>query len=186
MESALPFGVQFDLVKGMMENPDNHIVRRASSMKGHYADEAALQKIIEQGDPVHYEVFEKSVPQTRGHLQICISSTNPGVVGEECFMTKGHYHQIVETAETYLCLCGCGYMLMKTSDGKSAVEEFKPGRLVYVPPYWAHRTVNTGAEPLVSFCVYPAEAGHNYGDIEIEGFPQRVVRRNGRVDIITA
>jgi glucose-6-phosphate isomerase len=185
-EDVLPFGVQIDLAKGIMENPDNHIVRRASSMKGHYADETALQRIIEQGDPVHYEVFEKMVPQIRGHLQICISSTNPGIVGEEFFMTKGHYHEDVGTAETYLCLCGYGYMLMKTSDGESAVEDFKPGRLVYVPPFWAHRTVNTGAEPLISFCVYPAEAGHNYGDIELEGFPKRVVRRNGQVKIVSA
>jgi glucose-6-phosphate isomerase len=181
----LPFGIQFDLVEGIMENPDSHIVRRASSMRGHYADEAALQRIIDQGDPVHYEVFEKNVPQMQGHLQICISSTNPGIVGEEFFMTKGHYHAVVETAEVYMCLRGCGYMLMKTTEGKVAVEEFKPGRLVYVPPFWAHRTVNTGIAPLISFCVYPAEAGHNYGDIEREGFPKRVVKRNGQVQIVS-
>jgi glucose-6-phosphate isomerase len=50
------------------------------------------------------------------------------------------------------------------------------GRMVYVPPFWAHRSINTGnVEPLVSFCVYPAEAGHNYGDIATEGFPKRIV-----------
>ena len=61
------------------------------------------------------------------------------------------------------------------TDGAPAAERMSRGRMVYVPPYWAHRSVNTGdGEPLVSFCVYPAEAGHNYGDIETEGFPQRV------------
>jgi glucose-6-phosphate isomerase len=72
-------------------------------------------------------------------------------------------------------------MLMKTPSGGQAHESFAPGRLVYVPPFWAHRTVNTGSGPLNSFCVYPGEAGHNYGDIEIEGFPVRVVNKNGRV-----
>jgi glucose-6-phosphate isomerase len=76
-------------------------------------------------------------------------------------------------------------MLMKTTEGKFAIEKFNPGRLVYVPPFWAHRTVNTGAEPLISFCVYPAEAGHNYGDIEREGFPKRVLKRNGRAQIVS-
>jgi glucose-6-phosphate isomerase len=38
-------------------------------------------------------------------------------------------------------------------------------RMVYVPPHWAHRSINTGNEPLISFCVYPGDAGHNYGDI---------------------
>ena len=49
------------------------------------------------------------------------------------------------------------------------------------PPYWGHRSINTGNEPLISFCVYPADAGHNYGDIEREGFPKRVFRRGGKI-----
>jgi glucose-6-phosphate isomerase len=43
--------------------------------------------------------------------------------------------------------------------------------------------VNCGDEPLVSFCVYNAEAGHNYGDIETEGFVKRVVRESGKAVI---
>ena len=54
------------------------------------------------------------------------------------------------------------------------------GRMVYVPPCWAHRSVNVGTEPLISFCVYNAEAGHNYGDIETEGFAKRVVCVDGK------
>ena len=33
-----PFGVQFDLAAGIMENPADHIARRASDMRGYYAD----------------------------------------------------------------------------------------------------------------------------------------------------
>ncbi len=185
-ELFMPLATQFDLIQGVMNDPDNHLVRKASSMRGHYADIQALEELIENGDPLHYEVFEKKIPQERGHLQYCISSTQPGTVGGECFMTKGHYHTIPETAEIYLCLRGEGYMLMKTSKGRSARERFLPGRLVYVPPYWAHRTVNTGDEPLISLCVYPGGAGHNYGDIEKEGFPVRVFKREGKVEILPA
>ncbi len=99
-------------------------------------------------------------------------------------MTKGHYHQAPDTAEVYLCLRGEGYMLMKLPSGESAYERFLPGRMVYVPPFWGHRTVNTGDEPLISFCVYPGNAGHNYGDIEKEGFPVRVFKRAGTVEIV--
>ncbi|UCF36134.1 MAG: cupin domain-containing protein, partial [Acidobacteriota bacterium] len=105
----------------------------------------------------------------------------PGLVGEECFMTKGHYHTVLETAEIYLCLKGRGLMMMKLPDGSCRWEDFTPGRLVYVPPYWAHRSINTDTEPLTSLCIYPGEAGHNYGDIRTEGFPKRVFRRNGQV-----
>jgi glucose-6-phosphate isomerase len=151
-------------------------------MHGYYADEAALERLIaEHGDPVHYEVFEKAIPEAQGHLVFCISKLQAGQVGEECFMTKGHYHSVRGTAEIYLCLAGRGYMLMKTADGRCVAEPMERNRLVYVPPDWAHRSINTGNEPLVSFCVYPAEAGHNYGDIETEGFPSRVLVRNGAV-----
>jgi glucose-6-phosphate isomerase len=53
-------------------------------------------------------------------------------------------------------------------------------RLVYVPPHWGHRSINVGSEPLISFCAYQADAGHNYGDIEIQGFPKRVFIRDGK------
>jgi glucose-6-phosphate isomerase len=98
-------------------------------------------------------------------------------------MTKGHYHTRVETGEIYLCLRGEGFMMMKTADGQCRWEPMVRGRMVYVPPYWAHRSINTGSEPLVSFCVYPGDAGHNYGDIATEGFPKRVFRRDGRIAI---
>jgi glucose-6-phosphate isomerase len=177
-----PFVVELDLEKGLMHRAKNHLVRRASDMRGYYADNAALERLISEGkDPAHYEVFEVPVPEERGHLMYCISTLQPGLVGEEYFMTKGHYHSALNTAEIYLCLRGEGQMVMKTTDGKFAAERMTRGRMVYVPPFWAHRSVNTGsAEPLVSFCVYPADAGHNYGDIVKEGFPKRLFRRNAR------
>jgi glucose-6-phosphate isomerase len=180
-----PFGVQLDLEQGLMPQASNHIVRRACDMRGYYADGAALERLIaEKQDPLHYEVFEVPVPAERGHLMYCISTLQPGLVGEEFFMTKGHYHSVPNTGEIYLCLRGEGCMVMKTARGGFAAEPMARGRMVYVPPFWAHRSVNTGStEPLVSFCVYPADAGHNYGDIAQEGFPKRVFRRDGRYAI---
>jgi glucose-6-phosphate isomerase len=95
-------------------------------------------------------------------------------------MTKGHYHAVSETAEIYLGIRGQGYMMLSTPHGECSVERLVGGRMVYVPPHWGHRSINTGAEPLISLCVYPGEAGHNYGDIEKEGFPKRVYIRGGQ------
>ncbi len=180
-----PFGLEIDLVTGDMPQATNHIERRASDMRGYYAEGNALEKLIaENDDPLHYEVFEVPVPKDPGQLMYCISKLQPGRVGDEFFMTKGHYHTIAETAEIYLCLRGAGYMVMKTPDGNCTAEEMTRGRMVYVPPYWAHRSVNTSQnEPLVSFCVYPGNAGHNYGDIEQEGFGKRIFQRNGKAVI---
>ena len=181
-----PFGVNIDLVEGVMDQPDRHLARPASVMRGYYADAAALERLIaEQHDPLHYETFEKDVPEQYGQLCFCISQLQPGRVGDEFFMTKGHYHTVAETAEVYQCIRGRGYMLMKTppdaqGHSRCVAEPMWRNRLVYVPPYWAHRSINTGSEPLISLCIYPGEAGHNYGDIETEGFPQRVRWRNGQ------
>ena len=180
-----PFGVQFELAEGIMLDPQDHIVRRASAMRGYYADEGALERLIaSDGDPIHYETFESRVPEEYGQVKFCISKLYPGVVGEECFMTKGHYHAVAETSEVYVCLSGEGYMLMKTPDNSRCIAEpMSHNRLVYVPPNWAHRSINTGLEPLITFYVYPADAGHNYGDIEEEGFPRRIFLRGGSVVI---
>jgi glucose-6-phosphate isomerase len=179
-ELMMPWGIDVDLADGAMREPDRVLVRRASDMRGYYRDEAALEQLITRGDPVHYEVFEKEIPAAYGHLLFCISKLYPGRVGDECFMTKGHYHTISGTAEVYLCIGGKGYMLMKTADGQCEAEPMRRNRMVYVPPHWAHRSINTGHEPLISFCVYPGDAGHNYGDIASEGFPKRVFIRDGR------
>ena len=187
LAEMIPFGVPIDLASGVMTDPDVHLVRRASDMRGYYADEAALESLIDhQNDPLHYEVFECEIPETKGHLRFCISKLQPGRVGDEYFMTKGHYHTIAHTAEIYLGLMGKGYMLNKLPSGECHAEPIAKNQMVYVPPYWAHRSINTGDEPLISFCVYPAEAGHNYGDIITEGLPKRVMLREGTEVIIDA
>lgn len=178
-----PFSNFIDFEKIELKDRKVHGVRNASVMRGYYKDIASLEAIIEQNDPLHYETFECEIPQEYGHMIYGLSKLHPGVVGDECFMTKGHYHTIVETGEIYLCLDGEGYMLMKTQDGRFRAEIMTRGGLIYVPPYWAHRSVNTGNTPLTTLFIYPADAGHNYGDITEEGFPKRVFKRNGEVVI---
>jgi glucose-6-phosphate isomerase len=84
----------------------------------------------------------------------------------------------LETGEVYYCLKGQGFMVMETPEGEWAVEELRPGGVLYVPPRWAHRSVNSGdSEDLVTFFVYPGNAGHDYGTIEAQGFRKLVVER---------
>jgi glucose-6-phosphate isomerase len=178
-----PFVTDLDLNEGMLKGFRNHSVRNASSMRGYYKDSVTLDAIIASGDPLHYEVFENTVPEEYGHIIVGISKLYAGVVGDECFMTKGHYHKVLATGEIYLCLRGQGYLLMKTKDGDFSALEMERGKIVYVPPFWAHRSVNTGEEPLISLFAYNAESGHNYGDIEVEGFIKRVFKRKGAISI---
>ena len=179
-----PFSEFIDFEKATLKDPKIHGVRNASVMRGYYKDTPALEKLIqEQGDPLHYETFEGKIPEEYGHLIYGLSKLQPGMVGDEFFMTKGHYHTVLETGEIYLCLEGEGYMLMKTQEGQVRAEKMMRGVMVYVPPYWAHRSVNTGDTPLTTLFIYPADAGHNYGDITQGGFSKRIFKRKGEVVI---
>ena len=100
-------------------------------------------------------------------------------------MTKGHFHTVLDTAEVYYCLKGDGAMVMETPEGQWSVEELHPGRVLYVPPRWAHRSVNTDLhEDLVMFFIYPANSGHDYGTIEQQGFRKLVLERDNRIQIV--
>ena len=51
--------------------------------------------------------------------------------------------------------------------------------MVYVPGFTAHRTINTGNEPLVYWGIIGAEAGHDYGTVGERNFRQVVVEIDG-------
>ena len=183
---ARPFSVRWDPKDGVMDDPDNHVQRYLSRLTAMFYDrEAAETYLRDRGDVLLYEVYEKKIPEADGEIQFCSSITHPGKIGEEYFMTKGHFHARRDTAEIYYCLRGRGFMLMETEDGEYELGEMYPGRTVYVPPFWAHRSINTGdSEPLISLAVYPGDAGHDYGSIETAGFRHVVVERGGKPQVV--
>ncbi len=181
-----PFSFNIVRAEGMiLSEYDIHITRRLSAMQGQYLDQQAYETLLAEGDQLLYEVYEVKRPEVAGELLHGISIVYPGKVGDEFFMTKGHFHSILDTAEVYYCLRGEGVMVMETPEGDWAVETLRPDGVLYVPPRWAHRSVNTSVdEDLVTFFVYPGDAGHDYGSIEKQGFRKLVVDRDGNVEII--
>lgn len=164
---------------------DNHIIRQLSSMRGQYFNTDAYEAMLAQEDPILYEVYETRRPEITGELLNGISIIHPGKVGDEYFMTKGHFHVVLDTAEVYYCLKGRGMMVMETPQGSWSVEELRSGRILYVPPCWAHRSVNTSRdEDLVFLFVYPGNAGHDYGTIETQGFRKLVVERDSQPSVV--
>jgi glucose-6-phosphate isomerase len=163
---------------------DRHYQRRLSAMGGQFLDQEAYQSILAQEDVVLYDVYEIERPHEPGELLTGVSIVHPGVVGREFFMTKGHFHAVAETAEVYYCLRGEGFMVMENAGGNWAVERLSPGRVLYVPPRWAHRSVCTARqEDLVTFFIYPGHAGHDYGTIESRGFRKLVLEGPGGIEI---
>ena len=178
-----PFSVYFSLTGGLSDTEPS-IKRRLSAMKGMYADDTALERMLQSEDPLLYEFYDLGVKESEGNLAFGTSIVYPGKVGDEYYMTKGHFHTILDTAEVYYCIGGQGLMLMENPEGEWAAEPFTPGRAVYVPGRYAHRSINTGTEPLITFYVFRADAGHDYGSIETKGFRRIVVERNGEPAVI--
>jgi glucose-6-phosphate isomerase len=168
-----PFTLGLDFETGALGGHTSRIERRVSALRGACAQPEALEALVAAGDPVVYEVEQRDVPEEVGQLVCCTTVIRPGVVGEEYFMTKGHYHADRETGEIYLGLAGNGYLLLQRGD-EAAELPIERGTVAYVPPGWAHRTVNTGEGPFVFFAVYPGQAGHDYAAIEASGFAHRV------------
>ena len=180
-----PFTFEVNIKDEIIPNFDNHITRKLSSMKNQYMDLQAYEDLLKKEDVLLYEVYEKLTPEKPGELIQGMSIVHPGKVGEEYFMTKGHFHLILNTAELYYCLKGHGYMMMETMDGTWQAEELKPQVALYIPGSWAHRSINIDSkENLVTLFCYPANAGHDYATIETKGFRKLLVEREGKPVII--
>ena len=175
-----PFAIHLDFKTGALTPHDRTNIRKLSDMKGMFLDTEAERRVLEKDNPIIYSFSEKILPEENGHLQLATTSIHPGKIGDEYYMTKGHYHRRPDTSEVYLGLEGKGCLLIQTVQGDFESIDIEPGVMAYIPPYWGHRMVNTGSIPFVFFAVYPGDAGHNYGDIERTGFVKILVEKDGK------
>ena len=178
-----PFDALMELKSGVIDEPSQIIRRCLSDMPSFFHDQDAVKTLLEQ-DPVLYTVYVKQNPTSSSLWSIGSTVIEPGTVGNEFYMTKGHFHAKEEAPEVYFTLRGLGRILLQKRSGEIEVQNMAPGAINYIPGDWAHRTVNIGKEPLVFFAVWPSDAGHNYGTIEETGFGKLVVDDNGEPGII--
>ena len=177
--SVFSFALETGISEGTVSSK-----RYLSNLKGMVTNEAALEEMIKKENALVYEFYEMGVPAHPGDLAFGTSICYPGKIGDEYFMTKGHFHDILDTAEVYLCLGGRGLILMENPEGDCSYEVLTPGKMAYVPKRYAHRSVNIGREPFVQFYTFRADAGHDYGTIETKGFRKLVVERDGDFAVI--
>lgn len=177
------FTIDFSLLNGLSKKGSS-TKRRLSQMRDMYADGAAAEALVRDDDPLVYEFYELGAPEHAGDLAFGSSIVYPGKVGDEYFMTKGHFHTVLDTAEVYYALSGKGFMLTESPEGDVVLHPLEPGVAVYVPRRYAHRSVNCGDTPLVTFFVFRGDAGHDYGTIETKGYRKLVVERDGEPVLI--
>lgn len=155
--------------------------RYLSDLAGSFADTEAYDAALKAGNPLLYEVTAVESATGDGQLHYGLGILYPGKIGSEYYLTKGHYHSYRPAAEVYVGLRGEGAMLLEDEQtGESRMVPLRANSVVYVPGHTAHRTVNTGAEPLVYLGIYPSNAGHDYGAIAQRNFRKIIVEENGQ------
>lgn len=166
---------RFDLECGRIAGAP--LLRRTlKDLAGCFADPAAYRRELAKEDPLVYTVSSVEPADGDGALHYGLGVLQPGRVGDEYYLTRGHLHAWRDAGEVYVGLRGTGFLLLEEEDsGASGLLLLEAGGVVYVPGRTAHRTVNTGSEPLVYLGVYPARAGHDYAPIARRNFRHCVV-----------
>jgi glucose-6-phosphate isomerase len=175
-----PISVQFDFEKGEFSPKEKVVARKVSDLSMMFHDKEAVKKAVDGGDPLVYEIFYYGFRTSVSDMALGTTRIQPGKVGGEYHMTKGHFHEGQDQPEIYFCLKGEGYLLLETRDGDFQAEKWTPGTISHIPPQWAHRVVNTGEGPLVFVSSYHLSAGHDYDLISEQGMKKRLVEKDGK------
>jgi glucose-6-phosphate isomerase len=161
--------------------------RHLADLENVFADEGAFAALLaERGSPLVYSVSSVQPAEGEGQLHYGLGKIMPGKVGQEYFMTRGHYHEWRAAAEIYIGLSGTGFMLLEPETEESVqLVKLNPNSVVYVPGYTAHRTINTGVTPLTYLGIYPAQAGHDYASIAETNFRNVVIDVDGKPTLVS-
>ena len=184
LEVALvpPVKLVLDAKGGHLLGSNGRYEKLLPDLRGIYRDAEAFDRLlaVDDGTPVYW-VEHSRTEGGPGGLITGISVLEPGRVGDEYFMTRGHLHATEDRSEFYFCVAGRGVMLLETRTGESQATEFRAGEAVYVPGHWIHRSVNVGGERLVMMFCYASDAGQDYEIIErAGGMRQLVIESGGR------
>ena len=173
-----PEGVKIDGRSGEVSPETGRYQKRLSELRGIYQDAAAFDRAVsERGDPVVYEVIDYRKKES--DLAFGTTIMEPGQIAGEYFMTRGHYHERKECGEAYYTQSGEGLLLLESRTGEIRTVEMKPGVCAFIPPDWAHRSINTGKKKLVFVWFCATDAGHDYGEILTRGMRKIVIERDG-------
>lgn len=178
----LPEGVLVDGLTGTVTPETGRYTKRLSELRGIFHDTSAYDRAIaERDNPVVYEVID----YRKKDSDLCFGTTimSPGKIGLEYYMTRGHFHERRECSEVYYTQSGEGLLLLESRDGETRTVSMRRDVCAFIPPDWAHRSINTGHEKLVFVWFCATDAGHDYGKILERGMRKLILEQNDMVTI---
>ena len=144
-----------------------------------FRDQIAARAIAPETSVYAVQSWLPVAEGTQGALFFGVSTIMPGKVGNEYFMTKGHFHLKSDRAEFYWGVAGKGMLILMDQNNNTWGEEVSPGSLHYIGGNTAHRLANTGDCELIVGACWPADAGHDYETIAQNGFTARLLEIDG-------
>ncbi|HSI72739.1 MAG TPA: glucose-6-phosphate isomerase family protein [Fimbriimonas sp.] len=164
-----------DLSTGMLRGEAVEVRRTVGDLLGYWHDDVAAK--MRAGELLYVTQTWFPVPDgTEGAVLWGNTVLFPGDVGSEYFMTRGHFHLKRDRCELCITVSGKGALVLMDEARNVEVQDMSAGTTHYVHGHLAHRTVNTGDEPLVFLCAWPADCGHDYEVIKESGFARRLFR----------
>ena len=154
------------------------IDRKIENLKDIFFDKVALEKMDPETVVYEVESYFPVEQNTNGGLFYGITYIHPGVVGDEYFMTKGHFHKIKNRGEFYCTLQGEGMLILMDEERNTRAEKMFPGSIHYIKGNIAHRTANTGDTTLSFSAFWPSDAGHDYATISEQGFSKILIKKD--------
>jgi glucose-6-phosphate isomerase, archaeal len=172
--------IRIDFSTGELSGSGIHEFRRTiGQLGGVFRDNQAWSTMDPNQLVYRVQSFQPVAEWLTGGLFWGTTFLQPGLVGDEFFMTKGHIHQLPDRSEYYLTSMGEGALILMDENRKTRIEMMRPGSLHYIPSGNAHRVANTGSAVLSFVACWPSDAGHDYESILKHGFSARLRRVHG-------
>jgi glucose-6-phosphate isomerase, archaeal len=149
-----------------------------------FCDEPAWQAMDKSQLVYRVQSFLPVAEGVEGGLFWGATFLQAGRVGDEYFMTKGHFHEKRDRGEYYVTILGTGMLILMSEHGVARAQMMTPGSTHYIPGYTAHRVANIGDETLSFLACWPSDAGHDYETIAKNGFSARVLRVDGQPKLV--
>lgn len=173
-----PIRIDFSTGELAGENVEE-VCRTLGELGGVFRDDEAWRAMNPAQLVYRVQMFRPVAEGTIGGLFWGSTFMEPGLVGDEYFMTKGHFHALRDRSEYYVTAGGEGALILMDERRRTRVELMRPGSVHYIPSGHAHRVANTGSSVLSFVACWPSDAGHDYESVLAHGFSARLRRANG-------
>jgi glucose-6-phosphate isomerase, archaeal len=185
--TVMPAEVSLEWALGLMRGgPVAESAKKLSDLGKIFHDQSACAAMDPEREVYRVRWWAPVSAGSEGGLFWGVTLLEPGKVGDEYFMTHGHFHANATRAEYYAAVSGRGMLIRMDEQRRTWGEAMAPGSLHYIRGTHAHRVANTGSEPLIFWACWGSDAGYDYASIAERGFGARLVERDGQPAFVTA